>query len=182
MLVNVAEVKREEGAHERVDLHVSLKPIESGGSPVRFDQPFAGEAEVWNLGDRLLVRGELEGEAQLVCSRCLTEYQSPLEVEFEEEFVEGTDLAAILKDDEAETGRQVNLYQGEQIDLTETLRDNVVVELPMKPLCSPDCKGLCPTCGANLNQGPCSCTEDVTVDPRFAKLHELLRKPDSKNE
>lgn len=182
MLVNVAELKREEGAHQQVDLQVALEPIELGGSQVRFDQPFTGEAEIWNLGDRLLVRGELEGEAHLVCSRCLTEYQSPLDVEFEEEFVEGTDLAAVLKDDEAETGRQVNLYQGDQINLTETLRDNVLVELPMKPLCSPDCKGLCPTCGANLNHGPCSCTEDVTVDPRFAKLQELLRKSDSKNE
>jgi uncharacterized protein len=181
MRVNVAEVKRDEGAHERVNLNVALEPIELGGTQVRFDQPFTGEAEIWNLGDRLLVQGELEGEARLVCSRCLTEYQSPLDVKFEEDFVEGTD-PELLKGDDAESGRQVNLYQGDQIDLTETLRDNVLVELPMKPLCSPDCKGLCPTCGANLNHGPCSCTEDVTVDPRLAKLQELLRKSDSKNE
>lgn len=182
MLVNVSEVKRDEGAHERFDLHVALEPIELGGTKVVFDQPFTGRAEVWNLGDRLLMNGALDGEARLICSRCLTEYQSPVHVKFEEEFVEGTTLADLPEDDEAETGRQVNLYQGDKIDLTESLRDNVLVELPMKPLCSEDCQGLCQSCGTNLNHGHCSCTEDVTVDPRFAKLQALLRKPDSKEE
>jgi uncharacterized protein len=179
MLVNIAEIKQEEGAHQRVDLQVTLEPIELGGELVHFDQPFTGSAEIWNLGDRLLVKGELAGEARLVCSRCLTEYRGPLDLTFEEEFVEGTTVA----DDqsEAETGRQVNLYQGEEIDLTEALRDNVLVELPMKPLCSADCRGLCPTCGQNLNTGACSCADDVAVDPRLAKLQELLRRPDSQN-
>jgi uncharacterized protein len=178
MLVNVAEVKREAGAHEQVDLQVALEPIELGGSMVQFPAPFVGTAEVWNLGDRLLFRGELEGEARLVCSRCLTEYDTPLDVEFEEEFIEGTSLDEVITEDDAKTGRQVNLYQGDQIDLTETLRDNVLVELPMQPLHAPDCKGLCPTCGTNLNHGACSCAEDVKVDPRLAKLQELLGKPD----
>ena len=63
-------------------------------------------------------------------------------------------------------------YQNEEIDLEQLMREQFYLALPMKPLCSRDCKGLCPTCGTNLNRATCDCKRDVT-DPRLAVLKKL---------
>lgn len=182
MRINVADIKLEAGSHKKVNLEVSLETIEMGGQEVRFDKPFTGEAEIWNAGDRLLVKAELEGEATLVCSRCLTQFTEPMDVSFEEEFIlQGeVDEERNEEDEEEESGRTVSFYTGDEIDLADPLRENILLELPMKPLCDVDCEGLCPTCGTNLNEGACKCTGDPeVVDPRLAVLKDLLRKPDS---
>lgn len=184
MRINVAEIKLEAGNHKRFPVQVAVESIEMAGQVVQFDRPFEGEAEIWNAGDRLLVKAELSGEATLQCSRCLAPTTLPLDVSFEEEFIEGAPAHEAEEDDEQETevdaGRSVTYYSGDEIDLSETLRDNVLLELPMKPLCSEDCAGLCPGCGTNLNTGSCQCAEEThTVDPRLAALKDLLRKPDS---
>jgi len=181
--INVAEIKLEAGNHKRFPVQVAVESVEMAGQAITFDRPFEGEAEVWNAGDRLLVKAEVSGEATLQCSRCLGPVTLPLDVSFEEEYVEG-EPADADDDEEQETevdaGRSVSYYKGDEIDLSETLRDNVLLELPMKPLCSEDCAGLCPGCGTNLNTGSCQCAEEThTVDPRLAALKDLLRKPDS---
>lgn len=180
--INVADIKLEAGQHKRVALTVPLESTTVDEQEIRFETPFTGEAEIWNTGDRLLVRAELSGEVKLVCSRCLTLYTEPIDLSFEEEFVETAkvDEGRSEEDAEDESGRTVSFYSGDEIDLTESLRENILLELPMKPLCSDDCEGLCSTCGANLNEGACKCQggEEV-VDPRLAVLKDLLRKPDS---
>lgn len=187
MRVNVADIKLEAGTHKRVPVSVAVEPVDMGGQAVQFDRPFEGEAEIWNAGDRLLVRADVSGEAVLQCSRCLNPFSMPLHVKFEEEFIEGTPDDEPAEDEEAdetfddEKSRTVTYFSGDEIDLSEPLRENVLLEVPMKPLCDEDCEGLCPTCGTNLNEGSCACTEEspAVVDPRLAKLAELLRKPDS---
>lgn len=177
MRVNVADLKLEAGSHKTVPVEIALEPVEMAGQSFAFDRPFAGEAEIWNLGDRLLARVSIAGEARLECSRCLTAFTLPLRLSFEEEFVEGT--VPDSRGEEEETGRTVTAYEGDAIDLSDPLRENVLVELPMKPLCKQACEGLCPTCGANRNEGSCDCVETTTVDPRLAALQKLLNKPDS---
>ncbi|MBP2019257.1 uncharacterized protein J2Z79_002684 [Symbiobacterium terraclitae] len=183
MRIDVSDIKEETGLHKRIDLSVSLQPIEFGGQEARFDRPFTGTAEIWNLGDRLLVQAALTGEAELSCGRCLGRYREPVEVSFDEEFVEGEpgEGEPAVQEDE-DSGRTVSFYTGDEIDLTDPLRDNILLALPMKPLCSEDCQGLCPNCGADLNEGPCGCgRSDERVDPRLAVLKDLLRKPDSQS-
>ena len=67
----------------------------------------------------------------------------------------------------------VSYYRDERIELSQMILEQIVLALPMKPLCQPDCRGLCPQCGANRNQESCSCAPD-TSDPRWAGLKELL--------
>lgn len=176
MQVYVGDIKLDTGSHKTVPLHISLDPVEFGGQEVQFDQPFEGEAEIWNTGDRLLVKASLSGEATADCSRCLTRFTLPLDIDFDEEFMEGEVTTEVADADE---GRSLSSYEGDHIDLTDPLRENALLELPMKPLCKATCAGLCPTCGTNLNEGPCDCGEHKPVDPRLAALQELLRKPDS---
>jgi len=180
--VNIADIKLEAGSHKKVPVQIAVESVELAGQAIQFDRPFAGEAEIWNAGDRLLVTATVTGEAALQCSRCLGPTTLPLEVSFEEEFIEGAPPEEMDEelDAEVEAGRTVSYYNGDEIDLSEPLRENVLLELPMKPLCSDDCAGLCPTCGTNLNEGDCQCGEAThTVDPRLAALKDLLRKPDS---
>lgn len=187
MRIGVVELKREPGSKITVPVQIALEPVEMSAQMVQFDRPFTGQAVIWNAGDRLLVQAELSGEALVVCSRCLTPFTLPLDVEFEEEYVEGApgEARAENRDDEDEEDgfdeqRTITYYSGDEIDLTDSLRDNVLLELPMQPICSRDCKGLCPTCGTNLNEGACTCTgHNEVVDSRFDKLKDLLGKPDS---
>ena len=67
------------------------------------------------------------------------------------------------------------------LDITEAIRQYAVLALPMKPLCKPDCQGLCPHCGRNLNEGQCSCPQK-SVDARWTKLKELLKNTPQQEE
>ncbi|MPN13396.1 hypothetical protein SDC9_160717 [bioreactor metagenome] len=100
----------------------------------------------------------LEGE----CSRCLTPLEDDLEVDIQELFVYEDQSVA---DDDEDLARM----QGELLDLEPTLRDAVVLDLPFTPLCREDCAGLCPECGANLNDEP-DHTHGPGVDARWGAL------------
>ncbi|HVO42849.1 MAG TPA: DUF177 domain-containing protein [Aggregatilineales bacterium] len=114
----------------------------------------------------ILVQGELRTTRQTECRRCLDEVEFPVRLSIEELFVSPPkpDAEFTVADDGI-------------LDLTPLLRQEVILAMPLGVLCKPDCAGLCPTCGTNLNDGPCDCTQD-TIDPRFAALKALKTKND----
>ncbi|RLC67405.1 MAG: DUF177 domain-containing protein [Chloroflexi bacterium] len=113
----------------------------------------------------LLLQGVLESQLELECVRCLEPFALTITLELEETFrLSG---AGQVKD-----GIYAVSDEG-WLDLAPLLREQGWIAIPMKPLCSPDCKGLCPQCGANLNLEPCTC-ERTRVDPRLASLRDLL--------
>lgn len=118
--------------------------------------------------------GQIETSARLSCSRCLDEYTLPLELPFDLIYTtvpEGSRSADSRIDDDMVT--RVH-FDGGRIDLQSLLAEQVYLGLPLKPLCRPDCLGLCPRCGTNLNVGDCSCAEERTEDPRLRVLKNLL--------
>jgi len=129
-----------------------------------------------NTGDLLLVRGELHTSVEMECSRCLRLFEMPLICEVEEQVQLRAIAARPFEHPQVtiipEEGDTLFL-EGNLLDLTELIRQMVLVSLPIKPLHSPDCKGLCPTCGADLNEGECSCERPVG-HPAFAALAHLL--------
>lgn len=134
----------------------------------------AGTATLLRTDRGLLVRVEATATAQERCSRCLAEVQCPVHIDFEEEYVPVID---------ANTGARVRV-RGEGdlfrigadfvLDLREGLRQYFLMAEPLKPLCREDCAGLCPTCGANRNEGACGCAEEG--DERWAGLGALREK------
>lgn len=122
----------------------------------------------WFDGNHMVYRGTIKTTGMYTCSRCL----SPVSVDRNETLSEvyGT---------EAELPEDVLPYNGEYIDLTETIRETLILSEPMRVLCRPDCKGLCPQCGANLNDGPCSCPTDK-IDPRLEVLAQFLRSKEER--
>ena len=105
------------------------------------------------------VTGTVNVEAVFYCSRCLGEYRAPIHSSFALTYVK--DLPEVEGEgDDVEISPEdmgLMLYSGDTIDLREAVQQEVVMALPLRPLCATDCKGLCPKCGANLNQEVCSC-------------------------
>lgn len=172
MRLNIADIKLDAGEHKRAPVELEVAPLDE----VVFEEPFRGEVEAWNTGDSFLVKAHLTGEAIVPCGRCLSKVRVPLSVAFSEEFLPG-EPSPTGEQEEDDEGRTFSRYQGDEIDLSEPLRQNILLELPLKPLCQAACKGLCPTCGANLNEEACRCAVDVKADPRLSALKKLLDRP-----
>lgn len=132
------------------------------GAPVDLDLRLEAVVE------GVLVTGTVRLDAVGECVRCLREVTVPIEVEVQELFVHDASSEAGYADDE-----EVSLLQGDLVDLEPLVRDDVVLDLPFQPLCSPDCAGLCPACGARLDDEP-GHHHDAAVDPRWAALGGLV--------
>ncbi len=134
-----------------------------------------GQIKVTKVSDGLLVQGDVEADVALECSRCVDRFSLHVDAALEEQFQPVVDV---------ETGRTIqradndgdedtfNLDQNHMMELTEPVRQALLVALPMKPLHSEDCKGICLTCGANLNEVDCGHGEEP-VDNRWTGLREL---------
>ena len=122
-------------------------------------EDFEGEikivGEVEDVGRCFVVRGRIECKKNFICDRCLAQASENQVHEFDEEFDKSEAI-------------------DELIDVTELLRDVLLAGQPMKNLCKADCKGLCPECGANLNESECECDRFI-VDPRLATLKNFYK-------
>jgi len=122
--------------------------------------------------DGVVVEGKLAALTQLACSRCLDDYWQPLKMNFTEIFT--THPLDEMGNDVLEQ----QLPTDGSIDLTPILRDYATLDIPIRQLCKEDCKGLCPTCGMNLNLEDCGHRQE-SVDPRLEGLKELLENEES---
>lgn len=124
---------------------------------------------------RFMLGGRLQARLQVTCGRCLEPFMLPVDTQVDLTYVPHPEQAA---DDEVELSQDdltTAFYRDQTLDLAEMVREQFYLALPMRPLCREDCKGLCPRCGTNLNQGTCAC--DVRwEDPRLAGLRTLLKK------
>jgi uncharacterized protein len=140
---------------------VALSPIELTGEARRIEGGYALDAQVRYSG-------------QLECSRCL----APYPFEEDERFTLLLYPSSKRPADEVELSPgdlDVLYYDDPVLPLTPIAEERIQMALPMKPLCRPDCRGLCPDCGKDLNQGPCACVRE-TVDPRWDALKALREK------
>jgi len=112
------------------DLELETELVQSCG-------PVQVKADVFKITNAVTVDLNLNAPVTFICSRCLNEFE-------------------VILNKNLKLGYQVDKTQHE-IDLTPGIRQDIILEYPIKPLCRPDCKGLCPRCGRNLNEGKCSC-------------------------
>jgi uncharacterized protein len=131
------------------------------GSPIEFS------LRLESVGEGVLVTGTAVVQLRGSCARCLEEISSIEEFDIQELF-----CYPDKELDDDETSR----IEADMIDLEPVLRDVVVPNLPFTPLCRPDCEGLCPECGANLNADP-DHEHDEAIDPRWAHLVEWAQTP-----
>lgn len=124
------------------------------------------------VGVDVLVNGQVKSQVPLECGRCLGTFTLDISAPVELSLSVDGEL-----EDEVELSEEDLLrgFMNEEIDLGQFVEEQVLLNVPMRPLCSADCRGLCPECGADLNVGDCECSHD-NGDPRFQILRKLLNK------
>jgi len=146
--------------------------IDYGLNEVKQTEPLEVNATAELLEGQIRVAGELQTKIEMVCARCLEPVIEEVHRNFDlfyQPLLKGTTHEVErLKDDDTEIG----FFEGEGLFLADVLKEQVLLSLPMKVICQSDCRGLCPHCGANLNQEQCRC-ERHTSDPRLAPLARL---------
>jgi uncharacterized protein len=158
--IPLAAALRQPGTSRPVTLAATLTGLGNGAAEVAPDTPVDLDLELERIAEGIVVRGELATTWTAACSRCLEPVTGDVAVHVDELF-EAVPL-------EGET------YPLEEdvIDLEPMVRDALLLELPLVPLCRADCAGLCATCGANHNVASCDCASDEP-DPRWAALRSL---------
>ncbi len=137
------------------------------------DQPeLRGPVRLMRTGEGVLVQGHLSAELTMPCVRCLEPVPVPIDVDLEEIYSPTMDILTGRAAAPEEEDRALWIDEHHILDLREVLRQDVLVVIPMHPICREDCLGLCPTCGRNLNEGTCDCAPEP--DPRWAGLTALL--------
>lgn len=164
MRLDLRPILRTPGASLPFQFRLDLSGMDFYGARP-FAHPVRVSGAVRNMAGALSLEGTAETTLELVCDRCLKPFSQDLALPV------STLLAEELEDEEND---EIVLLQDGAADLDEIFTTALVLSMDAKHLCSEDCKGLCPTCGADLNLGPCQCRKEP--DPRFAALAQLLDK------
>jgi len=171
---NVAQLlKQGVGASRHYAISGDLYDIdENNPGPVHVD----GEVTLIRIPAGILARATARLDLVQSCRRCLEPTETEVDLEFEEEFIPSLDIETgaslpITDDDEPE----LVIDEHHVLDLTPVLWQHAVVSTTLPGLCRPDCRGLCPVCGTNLNVETCSC-DTSRIDPRLSPLAALLRR------
>jgi len=133
---------------------------------------FTGDVRLMKTDRGILLKGTFNTNLFLRCSRCLSTSIYPLSIKIEEEYFPIMDITTGVMLPGPEEPGSFTIDDHNIMDISEAIRQYTVMALPIKPLCSQDCSGLCPTCGANLNEKKCDCTPEI--DPRWEKLNALV--------
>ncbi len=179
MLIRVAELElrplefEQEFRPGTIDFGSDLRqvgPLKIKGRAELIKEHHGGKVIVPNI--RLI--GEFAGDFESNCARCLEPVPAHVERQFDLIYRPlGSDRRADeVSITEAET--EIGYYQGEGMELADSLREQVLLALPIRFVCREDCKGICPGCGKNLNEGSCGCVQKMT-DPRWDALKELKK-------
>ena len=142
--------------------------IEEDFYGVTFPKPVRVLGTIKNRAGYIALHARAEAVYETVCDRCLIPIVKDLTLEYEK----GVALSNTL---ENEDNDDYLIAVDRQLDLDEPMREAIILDFPTKHLCREDCKGLCPKCGKDLNEGPCTCT-DKEIDPRMAGFAKLLEK------
>lgn len=164
--INVATIKQQLTGEKKFSYTLTPEELEFAAE----DLPFAGKIEVVgtlvNAGSMFLLRADVSAPMHRTCSRCLKDFTQLSNVSVTEKFYpagnNGVESDAFV-------------YDGDIVDVTEPLREGLIVSEPISFLCKEDCEGICPVCGADRNEHPCNCDTD-TIDPRLSALKQFFKK------
>jgi uncharacterized protein len=172
--IDVSLILKEPGASLPFDAKGMISGLTVDGGVAEVREPLTVRGVTTSLGNGVYVEANVRGSVELQCSRCLSTFERPIDLSCEGKFTGDV----LDKEPEDEDEVEVFPLEGTYCDLDEMIRHEIVLSLPMKPLCREDCKGLCPTCGKNLNEGVCDCASPEEPSSRFGR--KLLEAVDER--
>lgn len=171
MKINVALELKLAGKTASRHFEEDYAPVELGGHKLIFTMPLSVDISYAYDGEGFNTQGVLSSELLMNCTKCNSEFKQRFSVEFSERFIKASE-------EEAEE-LECYAFSGEVLELDKMVLDLIVLNAPVYGLCRPDCKGLCPECGCDLNITQCSCSKRHADDPAkpvspLAQLAQLL--------
>lgn len=165
MEINFTGISKSEGIRENFEItgHLDDSTIEFCGEKLTIVSPVRVEGSAINYEGKINVNLRINAQVERTCSRCLERFNEKVEVDSNYVFVKEA------KDDKED----YYIYKNDRVDITDLVLGDIAAKLAMKPLCSENCKGLCPICGKNKNIIDCKCKSEE-IDPRMQVLSKLL--------
>jgi len=164
--LNVATELKLAGRAGHAHISQAAEPFEFNGRTLVFASPLEVEVSYVYDGEGFTVSGSLTTSLVMNCTKCNAEFTQPFTVPFTERFMR-------ISEEEAEE-LECYTFTGEVLSLDKMVQDLILLNAPMYGLCKPSCKGLCPTCGVNLNNSQCACSS-AAGNSAFASLKELAQ-------
>lgn len=162
MEIDLKKLFQEDGATERLDCELDLSGVELGGAKP-FCAPVRVRAHLRGFAGSVELRAGVEYTLSMPCDRCA----EPVTREYTKEF------SHTLVRETQEDAAELITVPKERLDLDGLVLEDILMDMPGQYLCREDCKGLCPSCGKNWNEGPCKCGAPK-ADPRLEVLRQLL--------
>src|SRR5262245_60348821 len=157
--------------HERFERVYAPGQLEAD-EDFRVVAPVSLAFDIFKQDQRYRLAGRGQTTLELACCRCLEAFTTPVDASFDLRYQPHTENTGEGELEIEEDDLTTAFYEHDEIDLGQLMREQFYLSLPMKPLCTDECRGLCPVCGTNLNRGECTCTHEWE-DPRLASLREL---------
>jgi uncharacterized protein len=174
-LTEITDKEKSLSAIDDIALYPALLKVQDAGE-CEFIAPATISLSVAREFDHIRVHGSVDTKVRLSCSRCLSVFTSDISSAFTVFYTKA--VTAQNEKDEIELAEEDLVsatYSGDEIDFSEEIAEQILLEIPYKPLCSEDCKGLCTSCGADLNSTDCSCSSNA-VSMAFSSLEGLKLK------
>lgn len=172
MICRVDKLKNVDGSVVPLAFELTKEELEHESSLTLAENTLSFHGSMENKNRVITFTGEIQCVLEGSCDRCGDTVTIPLQCDFHEAF---TNLPEKADEEAQEEEDVIHFFEGDEIDLLPYVEQAIFLATPMKTLCRPDCKGLCPQCGINLNENECSCDKSP-IDPRFAVLADLLNK------
>ena len=168
MVFGIEEIG-DEGLSFSLVLKKDQLEIDQGGLSVNVDITVNGSLN--RIDDDVYLKGTVMTSVVASCSRCLDTLSYPVDSDLKSHFVRSNDRSISKRDVELHASDiDAEVYENQQIDLTQSIRDSILLAVPVIYLCEENCKGICSQCVKNLNQGLCKCVNESFTDPRLESL------------
>jgi uncharacterized protein len=169
MLISLSEIMTTKDKVVQIDAPLEMERVDYQGTFYEFAHKEPVNLTITNLGNRtVMIEGSTNISLILFCSRCLKEIIYPMNINIQKE----VDFN-LSEEDRAESLDETNYIIGYNLDVDTLIYDEILIGFPMKLLCSEDCKGLCKSCGTNLNEKTCDC-DNFNYDPRMSVIRDIF--------
>lgn len=169
MLISLSEIMTTKDKIGHYKVPIDLESFEYQGAAYDFERKDPADLIITNLGDKkVLIEGSTSISLLLFCGRCLNQMSYPMDIKLSKE----VDFK-LTEEERAQSLDETNFITGYNLNVDILIKEEILIGFPMKLLCREDCKGICKTCGTNLNEKNCDC-DNTEYDPRMAKIRDIF--------
>lgn len=169
MIISLSEIMNTRDKVENISVPIEMKTFEFQGDSYKFSNKDQVKLVITNLGNRkVMIEAKANVSLILNCGRCLKDIDYPIDIHF----IKKIDFN-LTNEERAKDLDETNYIQGYDLNVDTLIYEEILIDYPMKLLCSEECKGICKKCGQNLNDGGCSC-DTTEYDPRMERIRDIF--------